>query len=94
MIGVSEELLRDLQQRFTAVEIAQFFSGRANRGQILLTYARQNGDRTSALPSSRHMSYVSRGWTAVAIAADPFLRETKAENVLQVESRQQTRAKK
>jgi hypothetical protein len=71
MIGVDAALERDLKQRYSEAEIAQFFSGRANRGQILLIYQRPNGDRTSGLPSSRHMHYCARNWVAVALADPP-----------------------
>jgi len=71
MIGVDAALELALKQRYTTEEIAQFFSGRANRGQILLIYQRPNGDRTSGLPSSRHMHYCARNWVAVALADPP-----------------------
>jgi hypothetical protein len=71
MIGISNELLEQLRARgHSDIEIARLFGPRAHKGELRIVYQRQNGVRTSPLPSSRHMCYVSRGMTAVAIAED------------------------
>jgi hypothetical protein len=70
MIGISKELETDLAARgYSGEDVARLFNSRCYEGEIRVIYQRPNGDRTSALPSSRHMQYYGvKGWTAVAIA--------------------------
>ncbi len=49
-------------------------------GRLLVKLLLWNGDRTSPLPSSRHMYYVQKGWTAVSIADDPTPARTEDVN--------------
>ena len=74
MIGLSESLAADLTARgYTESDVAQLFDSRAWKGEIRVIYRRHpdREDFTSPLPSSRHMYYVAKGWTAVAIEDPP-----------------------
>ena len=49
----------------------RLFGKDAHRGQLRVIYQRTpSSDRTAGLPSSRHMYYVAKGWTAIAIDDD------------------------
>jgi hypothetical protein len=69
MIGISKALETDLRARgYSEADIVTLFGPKAHRGELRVVYQRNaDGDRTAALPSSRHMYYVQKGWTAVAI---------------------------
>ena len=67
MIGVSE----DIAKRYTDTDLARLFDKFGHHGEVRVIYERPNGDRPSPLPSSRHLSYVSKGWTAVEIVDTP-----------------------
>ena len=63
MIGIS----KDIANRFSESELLRLFGPSAHKGEIRVRYARPNGDLTAPLPSSRHMQYAAKGWTAVSI---------------------------
>jgi len=63
VIGVSE----DIAKRYTDTDLARLFDKFGHHGEVRVIYERPNGDRPSPLPSSRHLSYVSKGWTAVRL---------------------------
>src|SRR4051794_37782732 len=63
MIGISE----DIAERYSEADLQRLFGPMAHHGEIRIRYARPNGDLTSPLPSSRLLSYVSKGWVAVSI---------------------------
>ena len=74
MIGLSESLAADLTARgYTDSDVAQLFAPQAWKGEIRVIYRRHpdREDFTSPLPSSRHMDYIAKGWTAVAIEDPP-----------------------
>ena len=64
MIGIS----KTVAEQFPADRLAVWFSRDAHLGEVRCRYAR-NADEslTCWLPSSRHMSYVSKGWLCVEI---------------------------
>ena len=77
MIGLSESLAADLTARgYTDSDVAQLFAPQAWKGEIRVIYRRHpdREDFTSPLPSSRHMDYIAKGWTAVAIEDPPAAR--------------------
>jgi hypothetical protein len=69
IVGVSSELEAQLRGKYSQDEIDRFFNPHAHFGELRLVYARnsETTDRTSPMPSSRHMQYVSKGWTAVEL---------------------------
>jgi hypothetical protein len=71
MIGVSAGLEQELRSKFTQDEIDRFFAPQGHLGELRLQYDRGNGDLTSPLPSSRHMYYAQKGWTAVVLYSEP-----------------------
>jgi hypothetical protein len=72
MIGITKELANDLAERgYSEADILETFGPKAHRGgELRVIYDRGNGDLTAPLPSSRHMYYIAKNWTAVALAAD------------------------
>jgi hypothetical protein len=71
MIGISTELADDLAKRgYSREYILKLFGPKAHHGEARVHYDRGNGDLTSPMPSSRHMTYVSRGWIAAKLATD------------------------
>jgi hypothetical protein len=69
MIGISKELAA----KYPAEQLAVWFGYHAHLGEVRVRYARSKTDSntlTSWLPSSRHMDYVAKGWTAVDIDAE------------------------
>ena len=68
MIGVSKEVQQQLEA-FPAELVSTWFSPAAHKGQVRVRYARSadGKDRTSWLPSSRHMRYLAKGWTCVEL---------------------------
>jgi hypothetical protein len=74
MLGITKELAAELAARgYTEADVARLFGRHAQQGELRVRYARPNGDLTSPLPSSRHMQYVAKGWTAASldIEAEP-----------------------
>lgn len=65
--GISEAVAA----QFSESELARLFGPEAYRGEVRVRYQRQNGDLTSPLPSSRHLAYVAKGWTAVEVVEEP-----------------------
>jgi cold shock CspA family protein len=50
-----------------SLDLQRLFGKFAHLGEMFVRYARPNGDLTAPLPSSHHMTYVAKGWTAVSI---------------------------
>lgn len=72
MHGIDPKLMTTLYGRgLSDNDIAGLFGPRAHKGELRVRYDRGNGDLTSALPSSRHGDYLSKGWTAVELAEEP-----------------------
>jgi hypothetical protein len=67
----SYRLEQELRAKFSEDEIDRFFSPASYLGELRLIYQRGDTDFTSGLPSSRHMAYVAKGWTAVRIHSEP-----------------------
>jgi hypothetical protein len=63
MIGIGKLI----QERYSEADLQWLFGKFAHQGEIRVRYARPNGDLTSPMPSSRHMSYVQKGWIAQEI---------------------------
>ena len=68
MIGCSKEVEQQLAA-YPREAVENWFNRHGCVGEIRLRYARnaEATDITSFLPSSRHMYYVAKGWTAVEI---------------------------
>ena len=47
-----------------------FLSRKPGVPELRVRYDRGNGDLTSWLPSTLHMTYLRKGWTAVALQTD------------------------
>jgi len=72
MLGIDQKLMTKLYGRgLSDDDVAGLFGPRAYKGELRVRYDRGNGDLTSPLPSSRHLYYASKGWTAVEIAEEP-----------------------
>ena len=65
MVGISEAVEKQLAA-YPPEAVERWFGPRANFGEVRVRYARnaEGTDITSWLPSSRHMAYVAKGWTA------------------------------
>jgi hypothetical protein len=63
MIGIS----REISERYSEADLQRLFGKFGHQGEVRVRYARPNGDLTSPMPSSRHMSYVQKGWVAQEI---------------------------
>jgi hypothetical protein len=68
MIGVSKDVEKQLAAYPPAV-VEKWFSRYSHVGEVRVKYSRSSDgkDLTSWLPSSRHMSYVAKGWQVVEI---------------------------
>lgn len=72
MIGVAPALAAEFTARgYSDNEVARLLGPMAHKGELRLVYSRPNGDLTTALPSSKHLYYVGKGFEAVAIADPP-----------------------
>ncbi len=72
MIGLSDELVRKLYGRgLTDEDITRMIDSRAWKGELRFRYRRGDDTVTTPLPSSRHLSYVSRGWVACDVEDIP-----------------------
>ena len=72
--GVSSQVLDALKAKYSDAEILTLFSRGAHLGDVRLRYDKGNGDLTCWLPSSMHMYYAGKGWTAVELADEPKLK--------------------
>ena len=72
MIGVAPALAAEFTARgYSDNEVARLLGPMAHKGELRLVYSRPNGDLTTALPSSKHLYHVGKGFEAVAIADPP-----------------------
>jgi hypothetical protein len=69
--GIADELYA----RYSEAQWNEWLTSRPGSAEVRLHYRRPNGDLTSALPSTRHRDYWSRGWVAVSIVDDDLERE-------------------
>jgi hypothetical protein len=67
LFGVDPALYAELEQTYSHKEIEDLFANRGGSKEIRVRYRRPNGDLTTFLPSTRHMSYAwePRNWVAV-----------------------------
>src|SRR3954464_8964265 len=63
---------KNVAAQYNEAELAGLFGPEGHRGEVRVRYQRgASGDITSPLPSTRHLAYVAKGWTAVAVVEEP-----------------------